>query len=171
MPWIPESTSDWHADLSRSLNQKARLRGTHDQGLIDSQIIIAAGLRLLRMWEIDELPRGDAEDTARERNALLDQLREEIIAGIESSVPFHLKRQSEVHLRTDLTWEERTKLLQDAIGEETPQQEGPAEKKQPRKKVVLTPKAGAEQQSQPSSSSSGWGSSTWWSRTPWWQQR
>ncbi len=174
MPWRPTSVEDRHPSLARSLNQKGRERGTFDQHVIDNQIIIAAGLRIMDAWGLDSLPKGQGPEETRARERLLSQLSSEIERSIEDSVPFHLRQQTEVHLKKDVPAEMSAKLLQEvgrSTAAEQPEPPAPVEKKQPKKKPSSTWSSGeytGAQYGGSSSSSSGWGS-TWWSRS-WWQQ-
>ncbi len=172
LPWVPPTREDWHPDLARSLNAKARERGTYDQAEIDNQIILAAGLRILTEWGIDSIPKGQEEKEAKERESLLTRLEAEITRRIEDAVPFHLKQQATALRSKDVPTEVREQLSQrfeQALDEELINRPLQVQLRQLAPSWAQEPAQGSC-----SASSSAWwreprGGSSWWSQSWWWR--
>ncbi len=174
LPWVPTAREDWHPDLARSLNARARERGTYDQEEIDNQIIVATGLRILTEWGVDSIPKGQEEREARERDSLLKRLEAEIVRRIEDAVPYHLRQQATALRAKDVPAEVREQLshrFEESLDEELTSRTVQVQQRQSASSWAHGAYTGSAQGST-SSSSSGWhqprGGSSWWSQS-WWR--
>ncbi len=126
MPWEPTEPTQLHPNLHESLRMKARETGTFDQEAVDTNILLAMGLRILEEWKIDSLPKGMEGKPAKDY--LMEQLSIEIASRLEDAVPFALKKQaSRKYTKHDVPEDLRAQLRQ-SVSEE---QEAPEPKSRP----------------------------------------